>query len=706
MHAAAGKAPESCPTSLLFLSHQADLLLSSVTTHQKYFCSSNPVLGLICMQIRNVASVYREYDLQQMFEPPASTEVQQVLQSGNVSRIHWDLDGFATLLLDEFPETKGTSCCFFRLGENDAFTVRFTAQGEYQLISCPSGGWMIKPAKTTLPSYWLPKAPRLRIHDPSGRILSEESPVIVGFEATSTNLAIEIETSGNMQLDLTLWRFPPGKARILGELEQPLVLEKQPVFLWTSQTVYREPADVYLYLIHGHVYANRFIWPRKWKICSELDAYGLYVLLNGLELATNKELYGLLKRQLLFSVIARQSPDGGWYHGEWTDSVESHYRYHNGAIHLLESALEETPDDTVRTALECAAAFISNYTDQTSLGLWFLHDSLEESTDGMDECWKQTGGKWLPSRILGKSPTNKLILNTHLDTTIALHRYSEVTGDNRYAKHVDSAHSAACSALMLHPAEQLYRLAYRAIGLTLLPLSEAKGLSLPVRAIKRLTANYLIPQLHRIKRMFPRFVMPGGLIERHLSPLHFNIQYHAVNTMDLARLLHCFPSDGLMDILDNAVTFVADNNILKYWSESKPRQYALVVWVDALYRVCILNQQGKYRAHLAEAIMFTEDAGLGLPPAVLGTESEMISRSEQKPCPSPTDARLRVVNLSCSDHMELLVINNTSCDLELEWEENKNLGLSWLTDAGKSVPFDNSPLYISARGWLRGQEDG
>jgi hypothetical protein len=640
-----------------------------------------------------------------MFEAPTSTESEQELQSSNFSRIHRELDDLATLILDRFPDTVGASCCFFRLEIIDALTVRFTVHGEYQLISCPSGGWLIKPADTSLSAYWIPQAPLSRVYDSSGRILSEESPIITGFETTSRVLSIEIKTADNMKLDLVLWRLPTGIGSITAELEQPYVLEKQPVFLWTSQTIYQAPSDIYLYLIHGHIYTNRFIWPRKWKICSELDAYGLYILLKGLELATNKTLYGLLKRQLLFSVIARQSSDGGWYHGEWTDLMESHYRYHNGAIHMLESALEDDPGDTVLTAsLQRASYFISKYTDQTTLGLWFLHDSLEESAEGMDACWKQTGGKWLPSRILGKSPTNKLILNTHLDTIIALHRYQEVTGDNRYAGEVDSAYSAARSSLMLQPAEKLYRLVYWAIGLTLLPLSEARSLPLPIRAVKRLTADYLIPQLHRIKRKFPRFVMPGGLIERHLSPLHFNIQYHAVNTMDLARLLRYFPYDDLTEILDNAVTFVAENNILQYWSEAKPRQYSLVVWVDAMYRVCILHQQLKYRDQLAEAIMYVEDTGLGLPPAILGSESEVVKGAEQKPCLSPTDERLRVVNLSCSGDMELLVVNSTQTDLELTWEESKNLSLSWITVAGQTFPIDSPTLHVPARGWIQGRE--
>jgi hypothetical protein len=123
--------------------------------------------------------------------------------------------------------------------------VRFTVQGEYQLISCPSGGWLVKAAETAFPSYWIPQAPLLRVFDASGRILSEKSTAIAGFEATSTNLAIEIKTSGNMQLDLALWRLPPGNAGIVAELERPLVLEKQPAFLWKSFHMASQVEDLF-----------------------------------------------------------------------------------------------------------------------------------------------------------------------------------------------------------------------------------------------------------------------------------------------------------------------------------------------------------------------------------------------------------------------------------------------------------------------------
>ena len=127
----------------------------------------------------------------------------------------------------------------------------------------------------------------------------------------------------------------------------------------TSETDYQAPADLFLYLVHGYVYTNRFIFPRKWKICSELDAYGLYVTFNGLESATEKVLYNLFKRQVLFSVIARRCAnlvDGTMASGQ--KFMESHYRFHNGAMLMLEAALTERQDEVVTRSLQQAAHFL------------------------------------------------------------------------------------------------------------------------------------------------------------------------------------------------------------------------------------------------------------------------------------------------------------------------------------------------------------
>ena len=638
--------------------------------------------------------------LQDLFAPPGDTDIRNVLESSQFKRIRCDLSGKATLILDSFPDAGGASCCFIRIPCGNARSVRFIARGVDRIESCPSGGWALKPAEATLPSYWIPQLPLARKLDSQQRILSEKTVSITGFSISSGELSIELEIPENMNLDWTLWHFPSKESGILAALDRPLVLEKQPLSLWNSQTKYQSPADVYLYLVNGNVYVDRFIWPRMWKICSELDAYGLHTIMSGLELATGKMIYSLMKRQLLFSVITRQSEDGGWYHGEWTDLMESHYRFHNGAMLLLEAALKERPDEAVSKALEQAAYFIARTTDKTDLGLWFLHDSLEENAEMMQALCKQTGSTWIPARTLGKSPTNKLILNTHLDTIVTLEQYRDVTGDNQYVEKVTSARAAALGMLALRPAETLYRAVYRAIQLTLLPTPEAEQLPFVVRAVKRLTWKYLIPQLHRIKRIFPRLVMPGGLIERHLSMPHYDINYHTINILDLTRLWRCFPDEDLDEVLENAVKAVSDSSILEYWAEAKPRHFSLVVWVESLYHLCNLKQDALYRRLLAEGIIIITDAGLGLPPSLLGTDAEAINTRDRIPCPSPADRYLRVANLSCKDHREILVINATDTDRELTWEGNTNPELFWVSADGQQLPGGGAPLCVHSRNWI------
>jgi len=644
------------------------------------------------------------FSLDSLFEPPVNGEEALVLESSQFKRIQRDLAGEAVLLLDSFPDAAGAACCFVRVVPGRARSVRFLVSGVRAIESCPSGGWVLKPAEPALPSYWIPQLPLARELDSQQRILSENRVSIAGFSISPEELSIDIEIPEGMNLDWILWRFPAEASGTAVELDQLLVLETQPLALWNSQTPYRSPADLYLYLVHGHVYVDRFVWPRMWKICSELDAYTLYVVISGLGLASGKMLYSLLKRQLLFSVISRQASDGGWYHGEWTDLMESHYRFHNGAMLLLEAALAEKPDDVVSKALERAAHFISLRTDRTDLGLWFLHDSLEDDAEMMRTMCREIPSTWIPARTLGKSPTNKLILNTHLDTIVALERYRDITGDNRYSEAVASALGAARGVLALRPAEAVYRLVYRAIRLTLLPTPEAERLPLYLRAIKRLTWKYLTPNLYRLKNAFPRLVMPGGLIERHLAMPHYDINYHPVNIMDLARLWRCFPDEDLGGLLEDAVKTVSDSSLLDYWAESKPRHFSLVVWVEALYQLYTLRQDAMYRRLLAEGMLKLIENGLGLPPSLLGADPEAVRVEQRTLCPSPADTRLRIANLSCGGRSEILVVNATDKDRELIWEGGANPALSWTDADDQAFPDSDSLPAIQSGSWIRGYQ--
>lgn len=645
------------------------------------------------------------YSLHRLFDSAGNGKSQEILTSRRFTRTQRDDAGQTTFLLDRFPDAARASCCFVRLQRGEARTISFIAEGAYLFEACPSGGWLLKAVQAGSPSYWIPQAPILRTLDDRGHITAERPAEVVGLRASTTEMAVELQLPANWCLDWACWRFEGSESDILDALQRPISLEKESYFLWGSKVSFQLPADVYLYLLHGHVYTNDFVWPRKWKFCSEMDAYGLYLALHGLELATQKRLYGLLKRQILYSVIARQAQDGGWYQGEWTDLMESHYRLHNSAMLMLEASLEEEAEETVRRALEKAAAFLVSCTDKTDIGLWFLHDSLEGTAETMEEMRRQTNTPWIPSRALGKSPTNKLILNTHLDAIVALDRYREVTGDDQYAGQVESARAATRTLLGLRPAQALYRLIYWAVGLTLLPKADAMRLSFPLRAIKRFTWMHLTPQMHRVKRLFPRLVMPGGLIERHLSPLHYDINYHPVNVMDLVRYWRRFPAEDLSSIVDEAVKAVVDSHLLEYWSEAKPRQFSIVVWVDALYHLCTINPDPAYRRHLAHTMLKAHDTGLGLPPSLLGCDTEVVKQVDQQPCPSPTDPRLMVANLGCGKTTEILVVNPTPGGLKLAWECYPIGALTWMDASGQAIPDGGSSLMMPGRSWILGRDD-
>ncbi len=639
------------------------------------------------------------YRLQDLFDPHVDGGIAALSSAFFTRRRRVDADQ-AEFLLDTFPDTHGAACCFVRLPLGAARKVSFSVRGAYRIEAATAGGWLILHSTGQTPGYWLPRPPILRRLDAHGHVLAEQQVSLAGLDIGAEGLGVTLEVPFGWHLDWVFWQFAADPSPLWSALQHPLPLVQQHFFLWGSKANVQLPAGAYHYLLHGQVYTDAFVWPRRWKFHSELDAHGLYVALDGLESATGVVLYRLLKRQVLYSVIAQQAEDGGWHQGEWTDLMESHYRLHNAAMLMLESGLEETGDPLVRGALERAAAFLARCTDRTDIGAWFLHDSLESSAEAMEEMRRQTRTPWIPTRTLGKSPTNKLILNTHLDAIVTLDRYREVTGDERYVELLASARAATRTILALRPAEPLYRLLYWAIHLSLLPKAEAMRLPLPLKIVKRLTWQYLWPQMHRVKRILPRLVMPGGLIERHVAPLHYDINYHPVNVMDLVRYARRFPEEAHTDIIEQAVRVVVMRRLLDYWSEQEYRRFALVVWADALYQLCSLGPDPAPRRHLADAILRIEDAGMGLPPSLLGGDGEVVGRSARLPCPAPADARLRVANLSQAGRAEILVVNTAAEALPLAWARMELPTLIWTDPDGRAV----DAAMIPARGWILGRE--
>lgn len=597
--------------------------------------------------------------------------------------------GGATAMLD-LPAGTAPRC--LTLSAADALSLRLPPG--YRLAMAPGGGHVLRCDDGAAPAYWAPHWPRAVELDANGRLLGLRSLPIGRFDARGDALQLTVSAPGE-RIEWALWQLPAGMA-----WQDAGALERARWFMLGSHTVVAGRADVYLHLAAGTVFENRKAWPHDWRVFSENDGHALHLTLTGLARASGDAMLEALRRQVLEAVLARQSDDGGYRHGEWTQLMESHYRLHCSAMHLMMDALDLAPEPRVEQALRRAAAYLARQSVPLSFGHWLLHDELEHSLEAI----RQSPLRWEPSQAFGKAESNMLVLNSHLDGMVALARYAEITGDTQYAPLLQSAHQATRAVLSLRPAEWLYRPLFRLIGWTFLPLDRAQALPVWQRALKRLTWQRLIPLLPKIKARWPRLVMPGGYIDRDLSQQHWALDYHAVNLMDLVRYLRRFDDAVVRQVLTEALDFTHRIGLVQRWMELGYRSYAVGFWVEALCQACQLwPAEAKYRQWLVEAVLLLEDAGMGLPPSVLGANSEAVPASQQMPCPEPAQPGLRIVNLGTRTAPELLVVNSGKTALGLHWARPPVSAVAWHDAAGRLQPATRDALHVPARGWLWGR---
>jgi len=598
------------------------------------------------------------------------------------------------LLIDQFDKVR---CAFFRL--KGGHNIELLVDNPYQFQEIKSGGYLGIPLDKNQPYLWLPDLPKIRQVNVDNCILSEQSASVYSFSWDSNNdLSFQIRSIENFVTDGIIWQFDEDFSA--DEISSLLPIETQGYFLWGSHGCINKPADLYRHLIHGSVYDLRYSWPHHKKCFSENEAHALYTVFSGLEKTTGKVIYRYFQQQLVLSLIQRQADDGGWYHGMWTDSSECHYRLHTSGVHLLMDEFQRTSCPQVKASLQKAVVFLSKTTDQLDCGIWFLHDSLELSVQAMNS----GPFKWIANKTLGKSVSNMLVLNTHLDTTIAINRYGRITGDKQYQDLVVSALNSTRAVLGLNSADWLYKPLFWAIGLTMLPTDQASKLSFPVRAIKRFTADYLIKKLPDIKASYPRLVMLNGYIDRELSLRTWAIDYQTINLMDLARHVDAFPDAFDESILDKAMAFTQNSGLIKRYQDLSPdKRYSVGFWSEALYYRCLAKPDMKYRQWLVEAMLECHDLGFGMAPSLLGGNGESCLPTERYSPLIIDNEGVLLANLSKIDAIELLLVNSSDDLITVSWQKPIQSSLCWFNSAGESLDFNH--LIINQRDWIRGVDN-
>jgi len=605
-----------------------------------------------------------------------------------------DFDG-GQLVIDQFGNGK---CAFIRL--TGAGNVEFLIDIPYTFQEIESGGYLGTPANKTQPVLWCPVLPKNRVINADNAILNETLAKIYAVSwGKNNNFSIQLSSSTIPVTDGIIWQF--DRVLTVNEISALLPIETQGYFLQGSHGCINKPADLYRHLIHGSVYDLRYSWPHNKKCFSENEAHALYTIFSGLEKQTGKSIYRCFQSQLVLSLIQRQAEDGGWYHGMWTDGTECHYRLHASGVHLLMDEFQRTGCSQVKSSLEKAVFFLSKTTDNLSCGTWFLHDSLELSEQAMNS----GPFKWIANKTFGKSASNMLVLNTHLDTSIAINRYGRITGDVQYQNMVTSALNSTRVILGLKTADWLYKPLFWAIGLTMLPTEKASQLPIPIRAIKRFAWQTLIKILPDIKSRFPRLVMPNGYIDRELSLRTWAIDYQTINLMDLARHAHAFPNAFDETILDKAMEFTQTSGLIKRYRELSPdKHYSVGFWSEALYYRCLSKPDIKYRQWLAEAMLECHDLKFGLSPSLLGTNGEALAFDQQVAMPLADNPELIIANLAIGKNKEFLLVNTSTNPITVSWISTLDPELKWYDSKGTCL--SKNSLVVNNRDWIIGTHQG
>lgn len=616
-----------------------------------------------------------------------------VLNAGQrFNRVSYSLpDHKAEILADDFGND--TVCEFVRLHAGDEKLFQFILPDEYDSFTNQETGWLFRSRYPDKPHYWLPVQPVLRNYDRSGRIVSEK--VLPVNEANSpdngTRAVFSIPEERGF-VEFVVWALPADSGHF-EELYSLSSIERQKKFVWGSYIPYSGSSDLYHYIIYGSIYKSNVPWtalPWRRTYC-EVVAHALYIIFHSLWKATGKQIYRHMKTQLVFSASARLGSDGAWHHGSWTDDLEVHFRHHCGGIHMLAADHEETEDAFVESVLQKAISYLNGQYDELSCGRWFLHDSLEKS----DASIKKSPLPFLKSRALGKSISNMLVLNTHLDALVALSRYEEVTGRLDQKEGLSSGKNAAVTVLGLRPAEFLYRILFSAIELTYTPISRVRSLPLHTRVVRKLAKLLLIHLAPRVKNLFPRLVMPNGYIDRDLSVNYLNHEYLAINIWDLLRFQRRFRINTIDAVIGRAIGFALRSGLVESWSNNK--NYALGFWAETAYLECLSRPEGS-REILADAVIALSDSGRGLPPSLLGCNPEFIPLKDQVPCISQGNDSIVIVNLSTGpDHPEFLLVNCAGSAQETELPDAdkwvmRNRRNEIISPAGK--------LMVPARDWM------
>jgi hypothetical protein len=411
------------------------------------------------------------------------------------------------------------------------------APGRYPKIKLETGSYYL----------WIPAKGRLHRIGADGR-LSGGSPEPLQYKFNLDN-GFQIELSpivpDQNTAIFTCILLPVENAEIILQLENNLSVEGES-FRKSSWFYAHSPDDIWNYLLYGSIYDPRTHQSIGKQFKCQQCAFAWWTYFGYLYRSTGKKWYNIMQDEIAFSALCDLEEDGAWRHGFWSDDMETHSRFHLDGINMLISQYEKDKNYVwLEKALYAMRYSIEHLTDPLKdEAIWFLHDSIEDKRNHK-----------FHSNLFGKNRFNSLCLNTHVQALTVLRR---LIRHDHTQEDFSPVYKRAKSGLRLvleyQPAEFTYKI--------LMPLTTVGCIDRNTPSfIRKISATVSGKFYWKIRRSYPRLVMPNGFIERDLNLTKASDRYHVINIKDLLMLYDLDREEWLVPYIVNGVQFL--RNIIK-----------------------------------------------------------------------------------------------------------------------------------------------
>lgn len=452
--------------------------------------------------------------------------------------------------------------------------------------------------------FWIPRLPQKRAYDALGHVVDED---IVQWELRRNNGQVEllIEGDSDDRIEFSVLFFSKDSNITIHDILNPTDIERKTVrsyhFYYTAG--HTQFWDCY---INGRIYEKRFTAYKKYRWFCEQCSFQFYNHLRYLYLQTGKCLYHCLCEIIAYSILVayrRQLPG----HGLWTDLNEIHFRFRLDGVELLLRFFQQNKRPVFwETAVTAVSSVLSFGDSLNNNGVWFLHDSLEAKEEYRKKHYREG---FVNSRFLGKSKSNTLCLNTHIQTLNILHLFRRIDAKDEYANYLHRGTDSLLSALDTQNGELGYRLIYQTRDFLQQKLMRQKN-----RIIRKcyhrymlLLRKYILPV---IKKFFPRLYMPDGFIERDLCAGGVNEFYHFFTLRDLVILYSQSRDPKLYPLIEKSIRYTCESQYLQFYF--KEIDHRANIMIETLWLFFLVSQDKSILSYLKECLSLLTQEGINL----------------------------------------------------------------------------------------------